>query len=34
MRLVHDAAKLLRDIETNTDDAVVKLQVSLGDLGA
>lgn len=27
--LVHDAAKLLRDIETNTDDAVVKLQVSL-----
>lgn len=27
--LVHDAAKLLREIETNTDDAVVKLQVSL-----
>ncbi len=27
--LVHDASKLLRDIETNTDDAVVKLQVSL-----
>lgn len=27
--LVHDAAKLLRDIEINTDDAVVKLQVSL-----
>jgi intracellular multiplication protein IcmB len=27
--LVHDAAKLLRDIEVNTDDAVVKLQVSL-----
>ncbi len=27
--LVHDAAKLLADIETNTDDAVVKLQVSL-----
>lgn len=27
--LVHDAAKLLRDIELNTDDAVVKLQVSL-----
>lgn len=27
--LVHDAVKLLRDIETNTDDAVVKLQVSL-----
>lgn len=26
--LVHDAAVLLRDIETNTDDAVVKLQVS------
>lgn len=26
--LVHDAVKLLRDIETNTDDAVVKLQVS------
>lgn len=26
--LVHDATKLLRDIETNTDDAVVKLQVS------
>lgn len=27
--LVHDATKLLRDIETNTDDAVVRLQVSL-----
>lgn len=27
--LLHDAVKLLRDIETNTDDAVVKLQVSL-----
>lgn len=27
--LVHDAVKLLRDTETNTDDAVVKLQVSL-----
>lgn len=27
--LIHDAAKLLRDIEINTDDAVVKLQVSL-----
>ncbi len=27
--LVHDAAKLLSDIEVNTDDAVVKLQVSL-----
>lgn len=27
--LVHDAVKLLRNIETNTDDAVVKLQVSL-----
>lgn len=27
--LVHDASKLLRDIETNTDNAVVKLQVSL-----
>lgn len=27
--LIHDAAKLLRDTETNTDDAVVKLQVSL-----
>ena len=27
--LVHDAAELLRNIETNTDDAVVKLQVSL-----
>jgi intracellular multiplication protein IcmB len=27
--LVHDAAKLLREIELNTDDAVVKLQVSL-----
>src|SRR3990167_6606364 len=27
--LVHDAAKLLANIETNTDDAVVKLQVSL-----
>lgn len=27
--LVHDAAKLLRDIEVNTDDAVVRLQVSL-----
>lgn len=27
--LVHDAAKLLQQIETNTDDAVVKLQVSL-----
>lgn len=27
--LVHDAANLLRDIEINTDDAVVKLQVSL-----
>ena len=26
--LVHDATKLLRDIETNTDDAVVKLQAS------
>lgn len=27
--LVHDATKLLREIEVNTDDAVVKLQVSL-----
>lgn len=27
--LVHDATQLLRNIETNTDDAVVKLQVSL-----
>jgi len=27
--LMHDATKLLRHIETNTDDAVVKLQVSL-----
>lgn len=27
--LIDDAAKLLRDIEVNTDDAVVKLQVSL-----
>lgn len=27
--LVHDAAKMLNDIEINTDDAVVKLQVSL-----
>jgi len=27
--LLHDATKLLRDIETNTDDAIVKLQVSL-----
>jgi intracellular multiplication protein IcmB len=27
--LLHDAAKLLGNIETNTDDAVVKLQVSL-----
>ncbi|TAK74368.1 MAG: type IV secretion protein IcmB [Gammaproteobacteria bacterium] len=27
--LVHDATKLLRDIDVNTDDAVVKLQVSL-----
>lgn len=27
--LLHDAVKLLRDIETNTDDAVVKLQVAL-----
>lgn len=27
--LVHDAIKLLRDIDINTDDAVVKLQVSL-----
>jgi intracellular multiplication protein IcmB len=27
--LVHDAVKELQDIETNTDDAVVKLQVSL-----
>lgn len=26
--LVHDSIKLLRDIETNTDDAVVRLQVS------
>ncbi len=26
--LVHDAVKLLRDIELNTDDAVVKIQVS------
>lgn len=26
--LVHDAAKMLRDIELNTDDAVVRLQVS------
>lgn len=26
--LIHDASKLLRDIEVNTDDAVVKLQVS------
>jgi intracellular multiplication protein IcmB len=28
-RLVHDATKLLRNIETNTDDAVVRLQVTL-----
>src|SRR5579862_8911201 len=27
--LIHDSIKLLRDIEVNTDDAVVKLQVSL-----
>lgn len=27
--LVHDSIKLLRDIEVNTDDAVVRLQVSL-----
>lgn len=27
--LVHDSAKLLREIELNTDDAVVRLQVSL-----
>lgn len=27
-RLVHDSTELLRDIEVNTDDAVVKLQVS------
>ena len=27
--LVHDATKLLRDIDLNTDDAVVRLQVSL-----
>ncbi|HSW70018.1 MAG TPA: type IV secretion protein IcmB [Gammaproteobacteria bacterium] len=27
--LVHDATKLLKEIENNTDDAVVKLQVSL-----
>jgi intracellular multiplication protein IcmB len=27
--LVHDAVKLLRQIDTNTDDAVVRLQVSL-----
>jgi intracellular multiplication protein IcmB len=27
--LVHDSVKWLRDIETNTDDAVVRLQVSL-----
>jgi intracellular multiplication protein IcmB len=27
--LIHDAVKLLRDTEVNTDDAVVKLQVSL-----
>lgn len=27
--LIHDAVKLLRNIETNTDDAVVKLQVAL-----
>ncbi|MCD6039391.1 MAG: hypothetical protein K0S27_791 [Gammaproteobacteria bacterium] len=27
--LVHDATKLLRNIEVNTDDAVIKLQVSL-----
>lgn len=27
--LLHDSIKLLRDIEVNTDDAVVKLQVSL-----
>lgn len=27
--LVHDATKLLADVETNTDDAVVKFQVSL-----
>lgn len=27
--LIHDATKLLRDIDLNTDDAVVKLQVSL-----
>lgn len=28
-KLVHDASELLRNIETNTDDAVVKLQVCL-----
>lgn len=28
-RLVHDATKLLRNVELNTDDAVVKLQVCL-----
>lgn len=27
--LLHDATKMLRNIETNTDDAIVKLQVSL-----
>ncbi len=27
--LVHDAAKLLKDIEVNTDDAVIRLQVSM-----
>lgn len=27
--LIHDSIKLLRDIEINTDDAVIKLQVSL-----
>src|SRR5690606_18255213 len=27
--LVHDAGKLLQDIEINTDDAVIRLQVSL-----
>jgi len=28
-RLVHDATKLLRDVELNTDDAVIRLQVCL-----
>jgi len=32
--LVHDAVKLLRDIDVNTDDAVVKLQVSFATWAA